>query len=661
MTLTTPFCDLIVLEWGRRPAVRACGSLLAQVGASVIVPGEMDPSDTFARFKTFVPDTPQAREEALARANIVLFSSDRADEPALDDPRPDLICCDITVGGGDDRGWWSEPLLQAATGIADITGTKDSPPTICEAPVIEIQTAIFAAAGILAAWPRRATTGEGQTVALSLLDCGLNGLSSFLPLAFAGKTPKRSGNRHPMAVPWNSYQTKDGWILLCSATDEHWSRLCTLMDREDLTTGAFEKLVDRVEKCDAVDAEVEAWTGTLTAKACVAALNGAGLAAGPILTLQELQADPNLIHRQSIADAPAPAPLSFVRTAFNTAVAQPAPPEAQPLPALPLSGMLVIEIGQYTTAPLAAKQLALLGAEVIKIEPPGGEASRAWPPHQDGQGYFFTMNNANKRSCLLDLRDPQDRSTFTRLIERADVLIENLKPGSLDRLGFGESQLRALNPRLVYCGISGFGKISAYPDRPAFDTVVQAMSGLMDVTRADGIPVKLGISAADVTGGIAGLFAVMCGLEQRRRTGLGMMIDLSMQDVAVWVTQTAWNGAARTDYCVLACTDGFVVADRARSDLGVYANKAAPASRADLIAELATAGIAASAARTLDEVANDPSIVGEGTVAILKSPDGKSWPLFRSPYRFTAETTKPLAPIGPLAEANPYVLELCDN
>lgn len=658
MSLTTPFSDMVVLEWGRRVAVRGCGSLLAQLGAQVLFPCSTPSSrDTLSRFKQFVPDNESERLGALESANIVLISSDRADELPIPSLRPDVIVCDITVLGQSGRGGWSDPLLQAASGMADITGMPASPPTICEVPVIELQGAILAAAGILAAWRHRAETGEGQTVGLSLLDCGLNGLSSFLPLAFAGKSPRRSGNRHPMAVPWNSYRARDGWVLLCSATDDHWVRLCALMGREELSRTRFAKLADRIAHCDEVDAEVETWTRTLSVEECTAALGKAGLAAGPILTLEGLKADVNLAHRCSISGT-VPLPLSFLKTRFDTESPRATAESAAPLndsSGRPLAGMLVLEIGQYTTAPLAAKQLALLGAEVLKIEPPGGEASRAWPPHQDGQGYFFTMNNANKRSCVLDLRSDEDRATFVSLIRRADVLIENLKPGSLARLGFGTDVLKSLNAKLVYCGISGFGQASAYPGRAAFDTVIQAMSGLMDVTRVDGVPVKLGISAADITGGMAGLLAVLAALEERRRTGRGVMVDLAMQDVAVWVTQTAWNDAPRPDYAVLRCADGYVVADVPCDACDDISARAMNSSRMAVIAELEAAGIEAAPVRTLTEIAGDPSVVGEGAVAMLTGADGRTWPLFRSPFRFSAFAPVPLAPIGKLGEANEYL------
>lgn len=661
MSLREKMLDsLIVLEWGRRPAIRACGGLLAQLGATVRAFDGGADDDALSRFKTVVQDTDRARAAAFAEANVVLISSDRRDEPTPPPRRPGQILIDITVDATGNHGHWSEPLLQAFAGISDITGTKDTPPTISSAPIVELQTAIFAAAGILAAWPRLAATGEGQTVSLSLVDCALNGLSSFLPLVFAGKTPLRSGNRHPMAVPWNSYKASDGWILLCSATDDHWVKLCGLMQRPELAEGRFAKLADRVEQSEAVDAEVEAWTLTLSVKDCVAALNGAGLAAGPILTLEELANDPNLMHRGSISRSTFQAPLSFLKTTQlgseqNNKVALPSH-----VPSRPLAGLRVVEIGQYTTAPLAAKQLALLGAEVIKIEPPGGEASRAWPPHQGGQGYFFTMNNANKRSCLLDLREDGDRETFTHLLQRSDVLIENMKPGSLDKLGFGYDRLVQLNPQLIYCGISGFGQDSAYPGRPAFDTVVQAMSGLMDATRAGGIPFKLGISAADVTGGIAGLFAVMCGLEQRRQTGRGVMIDLSMQDVAVWLTQTLWERPSVQPHTVLKCADGFIVAIMESEPVGEIVGRDEAMSRATAIELLERAGVAASPVRTLSEIADDNKRGDEGgTIHVYIDENGRSWPLFKCPFQFTAGQTAPIMAIGSLDEARDYVSRLC--
>lgn len=667
MTFTTPFADIVIAECGRRTAIRACGNLLAQMGAKVFTAAGPEAGASFSLFKTVL--APEALSALAGRADVILHSSDRDDGIAFPAPRPEQIVCDIVVDADPavaGRGLWTDPLLQAQVGLADLTGSAGSDPTICAAPVIEAQTALFAASGIMAAWRRRASSAQGQSFRLSLLDCGLNNLSTFLPLLYGAKMPTRSGNRHPMAVPWNSFRTKDGWVLLCSATDEHWGRLCKVMGREELSSGAYGRLADRIAACDEVDAIVEGWTRSLTVKECVAALGAAGLAAGPIVTLDDLREEPNLRHRGTVPGEAGAVPLSFAKTAFSAAFpSAPAPaPASAPAPSPParpappaagaplLSGLRVLEIGQYTTAPVAAKHLALLGAEVIKIEPPSGEASRAWPPHQDGLGYFFTMNNANKQSCMLDLRAERDQEAFRHLLGTADVLIENLKPGSLSRLGFGAEVLAALNPGLVHCAISGFGQSSAYPGRPAFDTVVQAMSGLMDLTRVDGIPTKLGTSVADVTGGIAGLFCVLAGLEQRRRTGRGLAIDLAMQDVAVWLTQAAWNGGAPEPCTVVRCADGFVVAGGRGGAVAGIAACAAALPRAAVLAACAAQDIPAAAVRRLAEIGADADVVGRGAVMLYRGRDGREWPLFRPLLRFSDAPAVALAAIGALGEFN---------
>ena len=650
MSDTLPLSGLAVLEVGSRLAAAACGSLLAEAGATVL---RADIGrDLGAAEHPFLPGKVRIGSEylrgALRRIDVIILCPDldRDRMKPLQIPEASIVCEIVGGAPGLDPSAQTDKCLQALTGIGDMTGDADGPPTVSNAPILELQAGMYAASGILAALRHRRATGEGQRVRVSLYDCGVNTLSSFLPLVYGGKEPRRAGNRHPMAVPWNSYRAEDGWVLLCSATDEHWRKLCGLMGRSDLATGEYAKLADRIARCDEVDRLVEAWTAERSVAACIEALNEAGLAAGPIVDIAELPGEANLRHRDSIRTVPAEGggtvqvPRSFFRP--NNArrpeldikrvddlppLATPARPGADPKPAL--AGLRVIEIGQYTTAPLAAKQLATLGAEVIKVEPLDGEASRAWPPHQQGQGYFFTMNNANKRSLALDLRSDNGRAAFGDLIRSADVLIENMKPGSLDRLGFGWPALATLNPRLVYCAISGFGQDSAYPGRPAFDTVVQAMSGLMALTPVDGRPTKLGISVADVSGGIAGLFSVMVGLEDRERTGRGRMIDLSMQDVGVWLTGPAWGGV------------------RARHRLEQHADRwliqEEPAGNREGEKVLV---------RSVAEVARLSQGDLAGPIALVVDERGLSWPLFRSVLSFSTIPVAQPAAIGPLGEAN---------
>ncbi|CAN0349973.1 unnamed protein product, partial [Phaeothamnion confervicola] len=367
---------------------------------------------------------------------------------------------------------------------------------------------------------------------------------TFLPFHFVGHSPRRAGNRHSMCAPWNCYQSTDRWILICSATDDQWLRLCNVMDRADLAAKShLATLADRLARCDEVDDAVQLWVGERTFAECIEALGDAGLACGPIVPVEALTSEPNLIHRKFLQELPDPvsgAAVVIPASPFHQTSALGRTPDSIPLPGgdrevvkamiarraiasgaankmvqpvTPLADICVLEIGQYTTAPLAARHLATLGADVLKIEPPQGESSRFWPPHKNGQGYFFTLSNNDKQSVMIDLGTEAGRHDFQLLLRKADVFVENTKPGSLERRGFGPRDLAEINPRLIYCAISGFGYESAYPHRPAFDTVIQAMSGIMDLTRSGGIPVKAGISVADILGGQFALLAILLALK----------------------------------------------------------------------------------------------------------------------------------------------------
>lgn len=197
----------------------------------------------------------------------------------------------------------------------------------------------------------------------------------------------------------------------------------------------------------------------------------------------------------------------------------------------PLRGYKVLELGTMISAPYCARLLADLGADVIKVESPLGDHTREVPPRFEGTGATFRLLNRNKRSVVLDLKDPEDAATFARLAAETDVLIENLKPGALERLGFSEQTLKAGNDALVFLSISGFGQSGPWADRPAYDIVAQAMSGLMAVTGSPETgPARVGISIGDVLPGVLGAFAVVSALLRRERTDRGARIDLAMVD-----------------------------------------------------------------------------------------------------------------------------------
>jgi len=199
-----------------------------------------------------------------------------------------------------------------------------------------------------------------------------------------------------------------------------------------------------------------------------------------------------------------------------------------------LSGIRVVEQGTFITGPCAGMMLADLGADVIKVESPDGDPYRAY---QSGQySPHFQAYNRNKRSLVLNLKDARDHELFDGLIREADVFIQNFRPGTADRLGMGHARLHALNPRLVYCSISGFGSSGPYTDRPSYDSVAQALSGFLSVVVDYQRPQFLGPALADAITGLYAAYGVLGALVERGRTGRGSLVEVSMLEAMAHFT-----------------------------------------------------------------------------------------------------------------------------
>lgn len=206
-----------------------------------------------------------------------------------------------------------------------------------------------------------------------------------------------------------------------------------------------------------------------------------------------------------------------------------------------LAGLRVLEVGNFMAAPFCTLQLADLGAEVIKIEDPdGGDHVRAIAPFIEGESSSFVRLNRNKRSLALDLDAPQGKEVLRKLAGTADVLVENLRPGTMARLELDYPRLSTLNPRLVYVAASGWGQTGPYAHRSGLDIVAQGMSGLMSITGEEGgrEPVKIGVPITDLTCALYGAIAALAALRARDRTGRGQFIDVSLFEsgvsLAVW-------------------------------------------------------------------------------------------------------------------------------
>lgn len=647
-----PLAGIRIAEIGERVAVGACGTLLADLGAEVAVRGAEGRANKWVNRdfvlagKARMPDAAAFRKFA-ANADVILVSSD-IDGFAAPRPSDAQVLCDITAYGstGPLGGvGHSDALVQAMCGLADTTGEPDGPPVLCGFAAAEGLGALHAAAAILAALRVRAVDGLGQAIEISLYESVFSGFASIVPFPLAGQPITRAGNRHVSASPWNVYPASDGPLVVCTATDEQWLRLCVVIGREDFAAdAALARAPGRIAAAARIDRAIADWAGTQSGAQGAARLNGEGIPAGPIVPFGKLGAEPNIRHRGLLA-----AESGILRTAIRYFPASRADdgrvaPASAVRDALPLAGIRVLDLGQFTTAPFVARHLGALGADVVKVESPAGDASRAWTPRRDGLSYYFALSNSDKRSLCLDLRARADLERFRRLVTESDVLVENLKPGSLGRLGLSPDALGKLNPGLVYCAVSGFGADSAYPGRPAFDTVIQAMSGMMDRTRFGDVPQKVGLSLADIAGGLFGLVGVLASLYTRAAGMPGDHLDISMQDASAWIAQL--QAYAGEPPGIVRCADGYAVVEAGTGVPTVAADRSA------FVADCAGRGLAAAPVLSMGEVVAAPQTVARQMLVEAADAGGGQWPAFSSPLRLQRTPPRVRSAIGSLGEMN---------
>ncbi|MGE3571093.1 MAG: CaiB/BaiF CoA transferase family protein [Burkholderiales bacterium] len=203
----------------------------------------------------------------------------------------------------------------------------------------------------------------------------------------------------------------------------------------------------------------------------------------------------------------------------------------------PLEGVTVVALEQVIAGPFCTRQLAELGARVIKIERPGtGDQARGMDRTVQGLSSHFVWTNRSKESLALDVKHPEAKKVLARLLEKADVFVQNLAPGAVERLGLGAAELRARHPRLVWCGISGYGTTGPYADKRAYDLLVQCEAGLLSVTGTPEAPAKAGIPVADIAAGMYAMSSILAALLRRSREGVGATLDITMfESLGEWM------------------------------------------------------------------------------------------------------------------------------
>jgi crotonobetainyl-CoA:carnitine CoA-transferase CaiB-like acyl-CoA transferase len=347
----------------------------------------------------------------------------------------------------------------------------------------------------------------------------------------------------------------------------------------------------------------------------------------------------------------------------------------------------VIELARILAGPWAGQTLSDLGADVIKVEAPEGDDTRRWGPpfidrEQDRSAAYFHATNRGKKSVTVDFRTPGGQETVRRLVTGADVVIENFKVGGLAKYGLDYAALSALNPRLIYCSITGFGQTGPYAHRAGYDFIIQGMAGLMSVTgEPDGQPQKVGVAVTDIFTGVYAATAILAALHQRAATGRGQHIDMALLDVATsimanqamnflatgtaprrmgnahpnlapyavfdcadgWIILATGNDAQYRRLCTLLRLPGMVAAPEFATNADRIAHRAAMTeglaaatrqwSKSDLLAACEAEGVPAGPINDLAEVFADPQIIHRGLKITVQGLPG-----VRSPFTFSDAT-----------------------
>ncbi len=207
---------------------------------------------------------------------------------------------------------------------------------------------------------------------------------------------------------------------------------------------------------------------------------------------------------------------------------------------LPLSGIIILDLSRVLAGPYSTMVLSDLGARVIKIEPPKGDDSRSFGPFVNNISSYFTSLNREKESIVLNLKQELDKKIFLKLLKKSDVLVENYRPGTMEKLGLGSKKLTKLYPKLIYASCSGFGRTGPWAKKPAYDLIVQALGGMMSLTGIEGTsPIRVGSSIGDIIAGLFTTIGIQSAIIRRKNTKLGSVIDISMLDCQVAILENA--------------------------------------------------------------------------------------------------------------------------
>lgn len=473
-------------------------------------------------------------------------------------------------------------VIQAASGAMQLTGELGRPPIKMGVPVSDLTTGVSASIGILAALRKRDATGLGSYIDISMLDVALSLLSYMAPMYLSlGVMPQRVASGHPTIYPYNAFETTDGYIVVAPFTQHFWRNFCRTLGRPELIDDVrYTDFAGRMANREGLHEILSTIMKSKGRAEWLRILEEGDVPCALVHSVGEALDLPHTRARDMVSSMSDMPSMPVIGTPFRFAWSDGSrfeptyrsPPavgqqtedilnwlqrEVRPTPSAmasaqtpnaaddatpPISGLKVLDLTRMAAGPFCTQLLADLGADVIKIESDrSGDPTRGNIPKVDGYSTYFLSVNRGKRSVALDLKSPEGRQRVLDLARDADVIVENFRPGVMDRLGLSYAELKAVNPDIIFCSISGFGHTGPLRNKISFDLVTQSMAGYVDSTGEPGRPPsRIGIPIGDLAGSYAASFAILAALRHRDRSGLGAHIDLALHDVLV--SQLAYLG-----------------------------------------------------------------------------------------------------------------------
>jgi formyl-CoA transferase len=587
---------------------------------------------------------------------------------------------------GDDR------IAQAFSGVTNVTGYPDVGPMPEAVPIAEYWTGVYGAASLLTAVLGAPRGIGGQDVDLAYYETALRlQEEALIQLDQADIVRTRMGNEYPETVPSNHYETGDGrWVAISAAGGRPFAAVCEAIEQPSAADDPrFNSSEARIKNRDAVNQLIGDWVGRHSADDVISRFTDHNAPIALVASIKEIVDDPHTHARDMIlrlVDAHGEGPLNPGVTPRITRLDQPStsvPPTPRTAPrfdehgsiirrwqterssartsapqsyaiedSLPLTGLRVIDLGRFIAAPFAGTILGEFGAEVIKVETPTGDDTRARYPIVKGVGLSYLITNRGKKSVTLDLHTDEARKVLLELVKISDVVLENFRPGTLERWGLGPEELKRVNPKIILVRASGFGQSGPNAGRSAFDRVGLAAGGMSYLGGlVDRPPLRPGVLVSDYTTALFGLIGALAALNQRDDQGVGAVVDVSLFESVLrmtgdtaalfgatghvrerndaqwpmyehaltaqatdgnWVTISAADSSALVDGLSALGLD--VAADDHRSTLTAWL---ASVSAGDAVAYARKAGLMASEVNTAKELLDHPHLRARGNVTRL--------------------------------------------